>query len=118
MEYPYVPVKTLIKKGKDIRIVYWQMRPTVRNVDGKILEYGEVSFGFWYPECDDELCSISTAKKVSAKFGELFLQLSDDYQKEILKDDIKAIDVDGNVRAKFFKDSRYFDVNLSLENKK
>lgn len=115
MEYPYVPVKTLIKKGNDIQIVYWSMRPTSRTLEGKIVEYGEVSFGFWYLECSEELCTISNAKKVAAKFDELYAKLADEYETKLLKDGVKDISVDGDIRAKFFKEGRYFDVNLSRE---
>ncbi|GAF97444.1 unnamed protein product, partial [marine sediment metagenome] len=45
LEYPFIPIKTLIKKSKEISIVYWQMIPTIWNPDGSINDYGEVHLG-------------------------------------------------------------------------
>lgn len=112
LEYPYPPIKSLIKKAKEIQIVYWQMRPTAWNVDGSVKDYGEVSFGFWYPSIGDEFCSMSNAKLVVKKFYDLFHQLSDIYEKNILTEGTLDVAVDGAVKAKFFKTGRLFDVQL------
>jgi len=103
LEYPYVPVRTLIKKEMQIDIVYWQIR------------LGEVRFGFWYEDIEaEELCSISTAKRVIRKFSELFEQISSEYDAKRLNNGTLEIEVNGAVQAKFFKEGRYFDVELKV----
>lgn len=105
-EYPYLHVRSLIRRAEEVKIVYWRMVPNS----------GEVSFGFRYPGCDEELCSFSTAKRVNNKFDLLLAQLSSVYDVKSFKDGSKEITVDGTVCAQFFKDGRFFDVNLSLAN--
>ncbi|MBN1454465.1 MAG: hypothetical protein JW963_25835 [Anaerolineales bacterium] len=113
MEYPYIPVKTLIKHGTDIQLVYWRMSPTVWNQNREVVQFGEVRFGFWHPGCYEELCSLSTGKRVSAKFNLMLDKLSSVHNIERFEDGSKEIVVDGTVQARFFKDGRYFDVILS-----
>lgn len=115
LEYPYLPIKTLIKKEKEVEIVYWKMIPTVWNANEKIKKYGEVRFGFWYPNItSEEFQSISNAKLIIKKFEKLFYQLSDIYEKKILKDGILDAEVDGDLKAKFFKTGRLYNVKLTL----
>jgi len=114
LEHPYLPIKSLIKKAKEAEIVYWQMIPTVWMPDGSIKDYGEVRLGFWYPGISgEEFCSASTAKLVVKKFNDLFHQLSDIYGKNMLSNGVLDIEVDGDVKAKFFKTGRLFDVELT-----
>jgi len=113
LEYPYLPVRALIKRAKEVQIVYWQMIPTVWNADGNVGDYGEVRFGFWYPGVGGEFCSTSNAKLVVKKFHDLFRRLPDTYAKNILSDGVLDIEVDGDVKAKFFKTGRLFDVELT-----
>lgn len=115
LEYPYLPIKTLIKKAIEVEIVYWKMIPTLWNANGKIKKYGEVRFGFWYPDIrSEEFQSISNAKLVVEKFEDLFYQLSENYIKKKLSNGILDIEVDGDVKAKFFKTGRLYDVKFTL----
>jgi hypothetical protein len=115
VENPYLPVRSLIRRAEEVAIVYWRMVPTEWDSSGEVLRFGEVRFGFWYPGCGEELCSLSTAKRVTAKFDLLLRQLPRAYEIESFKDGAKEITVDGAVRARFLKEGRLFDVNLSLE---
>jgi len=112
LEYPYIPVKTLIRKGKQIEIVYWQLLPTSWDANGVIKKYGELYFGFWYPNINDEFISMSSAKLVVKKFYKLCQDLSSKYKPKIIEDGILDIEVDGAVKANFFKAGRSFDVEL------
>lgn len=114
MEYFFLPVKALIRLSEVLKVVYWRMIPYRQNAPGTVLEYGEVQIGFWYPGCSEELCTVSNAKKVIEKFGSFVDNLQEDYSKDILKDGSKEVNVDGAVLARFFKEGRYFDVELSL----
>ena len=114
-EYAYLPVKSLIRRAEEVEVVYWRMVPTGWDVNGRASHYGEVRFGFWYPGCNEELCSLSTARRVTAKFGALLNELSGAYEVGLLEDGSKEITVDGAVRARFFRDGRFFDVSFSVE---
>jgi hypothetical protein len=113
-EYPLLPVRSLIRRGTEVQLVYWTLSPTVRTVDGVVKAYGEVRFGFWYPGTSPlELCSESTAKLVVPKFKELHDSLSSRYPTATLRDASLDITVDGEVNARFFKSGRLFDVELT-----
>jgi len=118
LEYPCLPVKSLIGRAEEIEVVYWRMIPTTWDSDGNVKGYGEIHFGFWYPGIGgDEFCSISNAKLVVKKFHDLFHQLPGTYKKNILSNGVLDIEVDGDVKAKFFKSGRLFDVELTLNKK-
>ena len=112
MEYPFLPVRTLVRRGEVIRIVYWAMRPSAKDRRGRIV--GEVRFGFWLSDCADEFCSLSTATLVVEKFGKLLDELSRTTPAKTLKDGYREITVDGAVRATFRREGRQFHVDLSL----
>ncbi len=115
LEYPYLPIKTLIKKAIEVEIVYWKMIPTSWDINGNIKNYGEVCFGFWYPNiAGEEFCSISNAKLVVEKFKDLFYQLPEIYVKKKLSNGVLDIEVDGDVKVKFFKTGRLYDVEFTL----
>ncbi len=114
LEYPYLTVKSLIKRGEEVQIVYWQMIPTIWNADGSVAGYGEVHFGFWYPGViGEEFCSTSYAKLVVRRFSDLFHQLSGAYNKRTLSDGVLDIEVDGDVKARFSKAGRLFAVDFT-----
>jgi len=128
LEYPFIPLKTLIKKQKEIELVYWQMKSTMVNPQGNIKEYGEVRFGFYFPEIDEEFASMSNGKVVCQKFFEMLQKLSKDYEFKKHKkgnlitlengqtvkvpEEIIDIDVNGCLKARFFKKGRFFDVEF------
>ena len=112
-EYPYLSVKSLIQKEKEIELIYWQMKPNRWDRDGKALQFGEVMFSFLFPGCGEEICSLSSAKRVIEKFNTLLDKLSNAYTMKVFKDGSKKITVNGEIRAKFFKDGRLFDVELT-----
>jgi hypothetical protein len=113
-ENPYLPVRSLIRRAEEVAIVYWRMAPTEWDSSGEILQFGQVRFGFWCPGCSEELCSLSTAKRVAAKFDLLLGQLSGTYEIELFEDGSKEITVDGAVGAEFLREGRLFDVSFSL----
>ena len=131
LEQPFIPVRTLIKKQKEVDLVYWQLRSTATDSQGNVQEFGEVRFGFWYPNIEtEEFISMSNAKMVCQKFFEMFQKLSKYYKAQKIKEEklvrsshnminkisehILDIEVDGDVKAKFFKVGRFFDVELTV----
>jgi hypothetical protein len=113
-EHPHLPIRSLIRHGTKVQLVYWTMRSTVRSADGHIVEYGEVRFGFWYPGTSPlEFCSDSTAKLVVPKFKRLYDELSQHYPCAVLADGSLDITVDGEVNARLFKSGRLFEVELT-----
>lgn len=113
LEYPFIPIKTLIKKSKEISIVYWQMIPTIWNPDGSINDYGEVHLDFWYPDIvEEEFCSLSNAKLVVRKFYDLYHKLPSKYIKKTTNNNILDITIDGEIKAIFSKTGRLFDVEF------
>ncbi len=114
VENPHLPVRSLIRRAEEIAIIYWRMVPTEWNPSGEVLRFGEVRFAFQIPGCAEELCSVSAAKRVTAKFDALLEQLTVAYEIKSFKDGSKQITVDGAVRGKFFKEGRLFDVSFLL----
>ena len=113
MEYPFLPVKSVIRRAREVEIVYWRIMPCAWDAEGKAKEYGEVQFGFWYPGINaDEFCSISDAKLIVKKFHELYQRLSDNYAPKVLDKGTLEIEVNGKMEARFFKSGRLFDVEL------
>jgi len=113
LEYPYMPVKTLIKKVKQIEIVYWQLLPKLWDANSTPKNYEELHFGFWYPDIlSDEFASMSFAKLVVKKFYDLYQNLSNEYETKILNNGTLDITVDGAIKAQFFKTGRLFNVEL------
>jgi len=120
LEYPYLPLKTLIKRAIEVEIVYWQMIPmqmipTTWNINSSVKNFGEVRFGFWYPDISsEEFQSRSNAKLVVKKFEDLFYKLPENYIKKKLSDGVLDIEVDGDLKAKFFKIGRFYNVEFNL----
>jgi len=97
-EYPYVPLKTLIKKKMQIDLTSWRVNTS------------KVEFCFWYDDIEELFYSISNAKRIVKKFYELSKKLKH-YEIE------KEIKILGNIQARFFKNGRCFDVEFKLKNK-
>lgn len=115
-EYPYVPIKTLIERDFEIQIIYWRMMPKAWDQNGNVTRFGEVRFGFLIRSCTlEELCSMSTAKQVVEGFGKLLTQLSQIHPVKKFKDGSIQITVDEAVSAKFVRNGRFFDVELTLK---
>ena len=113
LEYPYLPVKSLIRRGEEVELYYWRTMPTRWDSNGNIIHFGETRFGFLLPGCSEEICSLSTAKFIVEKLHSRLLDLSDEYQIEVFPDGSREITVDGAVLASFMKEGRYFDILLT-----
>ena len=107
LEYPFVPMSTLTKKGLEVDIVYWAMSPDDRRW-GEHSDHNGVRFGFWSQGCPIEFVSVSYAKTVAQKFEDLLHRLSTTYPVVALGDaghiqGEAEITVNGDVKARFFK---------------
>jgi hypothetical protein len=111
-EYPYIPIKSLIKMDRQIEIVYWEIIPLVWDSDGNAKEYGQVNLGFRIPTTSDEFCSESNAKMVVQGFLDLFNNMSRHFERHKRPNGSLYAQIDGDLKAKFFKHGRYFDVEL------
>lgn len=78
-EYPYLPVRSLIKRGAAVTIVYWRLIPAELSSDGRASTFGEVRFGFWLQQCSDEFCSLTTAAQVVPKFVDQLGELEGEF---------------------------------------
>jgi hypothetical protein len=112
MEYPYVPVRTLIRRKRPIRLVYWSVCPSHWDATGRPLAYGEARFGFWVSNCEDEFCSSSNAKLVVPKFVQLVDSVDDTFAVETKPDGTREITEEGVYIAEFRKVGRQFDVDI------
>jgi hypothetical protein len=111
-EYPFVPVKTLIKKKLDIKLAYWTRTPDAQGPSA----FG-VKFGFWLDGDTLEYASSTSGKLIIQKFNELFQQLEKSYPVKNVAGRVgateKEIEVNGDVTATFSKVGRIFDVKLA-----
>lgn len=112
-EYPYLPIKSLLKMEQQIEIVYWEIIPSVWTSDGSVKEYGHVHLGFWIPNIGNEFCSVSAAKLVVERFQKLYQHVLNDFDKKRLDNGVLCAEVNGEIKAKFFKSGRFFDVELT-----
>jgi len=116
-EYPFVPVKTLIKKKLDIKLAYWTRTPDMQDPSAF-----EVRFGFWLGDEMLEFVSSTSGKLTVQKFSELFWQLEKSYPVKNVAGGVggmeKEIEVDGDVTATFSKIGRMFDVKLVYDSKR
>ena len=123
-EYPFVPVKTLIKKGLKIKLVYLTNTTVPAqpvNIPASPLAL-EVKFGFWIDGSKLEYASATSGKLTIQKFDDLFKQLESEYPAKDVSDRVgtikKEIEVDGSVSAVFSKSGRTFDVQLTSHPRK
>lgn len=112
-EYPFLSVRSLIKRGTAVPLVYWRVIPTQRNQSGTPTAYGEVRFGFLLAGCSDEFCSISTAARIVPKFISEMDKLAPEFDLRETSDGERDLTVDGAILATFSKQGRLFDVELS-----
>ena len=108
-EFPYIPVRTLIKRNLKSDILYWRISPYQEN----LTEYEDVKFGFNIDASNDEYCSMSTAKNVVPKFVELMGSSKDKGLIRKFPDGSKEITIDDPVQAIFYKEGRTFEVNFN-----
>lgn len=123
-EYPFVPVKTLIKKSLGIKLVYWTKTTIPKqseNIPPSLMAL-EIRFGFWLNNNSLECVSATSGKFTITKFDDLFSQLENEYPVKDVSERAgtvrKEIEVDGNVSAIFSKSGRTFDVQLTAHPKK
>jgi len=116
-EYPFLPVRSLIKSGIAIPIVYWKVIPWQWDPTGNATAFGEIKFGFWLAGCSDEFCSMSTAARIVPKFVAEMDKLASEYPVKVTPQGSRDITVDGAVLATFLKQGRLFDVVLSHKQK-
>lgn len=112
-EYPFLPVKSLIHLGKEVELYYWRMLPTRWDSNGNVLYFGETRFGFLFPGCNEEICSLSTAKFIVEKLQDQLVELSNEYKIQEFPGGSKEITPEGVLLAKFVKNGRNFDVLFS-----
>jgi hypothetical protein len=132
-EQIYVPVATLIKKGIEIELVWWDMVAGEFDPSGRPLGYEEVRFGFWCHELVmEEFYSTCRGQIVVKKFEELTREYEDiareipdpalplwyisqgqESDEDIHQPTVTEVEVDGDIKARFFKRGRYFDVEFS-----
>lgn len=101
IEYPYLPVRSLVRRGERVDLVFWKITAT------------DVKFGFRLTGCTEKFLSESTAVHVVPKFAKALDRLTNTYPVKILSDGSKDITVQGGVGAMFFKNGRSFDVELT-----
>lgn len=114
LEYPFIPAKSLIEKGRKVELYYWRMSPSRKNDDGSIKFIGDVKFGFIFPGTYQEICSLSGGVLVTKKFSALFNQLYKSCPVTTLPNGEISINVEGKVDARFTKSGRKYDVVFSL----
>lgn len=103
LEYPYMPVRSLIRRGDVVDLVFW-----------KVTSF-DVKFAFWISGCTEEFCSESTAARVVPKFADALEKMASAYTIKTFADGSREITVEGDVRATFLKDGRSFDVELTCK---
>jgi hypothetical protein len=116
MEYPYVPVRSLIQRKRPIQLIYWSVLPSRWDSDGRPLAYDEARFGFWVSNCKDEFCSSSNAKLVVSKFARLVDSLDDTSLIITKSDGAREVTQEGAYVAEFRKAGRQFDIEISPAN--
>ncbi len=112
-EYPFLSVRSLIKRGTSIPIVYWRIIPTQWSPNGRVTVFGEVKFGFWLSGCGDEFCSVAMAAQVVPKFVAEMEKLASEFPVKDKSKGSREITVEGAVLATFLKQRSSFDVVLS-----
>jgi hypothetical protein len=101
-----------------------------RDYNGRIsFYYNNLSLGFWYPGCTEELCTSTSAKLVGREFISVFKQLFHQYDtqetivpaynQEEMQDKewgyITMREINGDVKATFSKVGRSYDVELKVK---
>lgn len=131
LEYPFVPIRTLIKKQIEIKLQWWKMQTAATDKEGNATGFGDLRFTFYYSDNPEEFASSSTATAVCQKFfngfeqwaqafngkrGEERRQTVSSATAQTIEEvnHVLEIDVGCDVKAKFFKSGRKFDATLAL----
>lgn len=117
IEYPFVPIRTLIKKNLEVSLVYWTLLGHLNEETG-YRTFNKVRFGFDISGCWNEFASESTSKNVVPKFVALHEELGEQYATKTIEASegwfAEEIQVDGDVSASFSRVRTAFDVLLSM----
>jgi len=116
LEFPYLPIKTLVRRKEEFDISYWKLIPSIFDEDGRVTMYREVEIGFFIKGNTEEFLSITSAKNIVEKMINALLELSKEFEVLENYNGTKAITVNGAFCASFIKEGRYFDINLKKKN--
>ena len=100
VEYPYIPVKSLIRRNQDVKLSWWYANER------------ETKFAFWIGECIEEFCSLSTATLVIPAFNVLLDKTMDECGVALYPDGSREVVAEGMFSARFIKSGRLFDVDF------
>jgi hypothetical protein len=112
-EYPSIPIKSLVKTGQIVDLIYWEILPCAWDMNGNVREYNEVRLGFLYSSIAEEFCTISNSRLILKRFLDFYYNQPDEVcEKRKLNNGKLSIEVNGRIKAQFFKIGRFFDVEL------
>ena len=119
LEYPFVPMSTLVGKSLEVEIMYWAMESDPGRA-GTHSDHHGVRFGFWMQRSGLECVSVSWGKTVAQRFEELMEQLSTTYPVVELGEEGHSqgeaeITVTGDVKAKFFRSGMAHQVLFTVK---
>ena len=100
VEYPYIPVKSLIRRNQDVKLSWWYANER------------ETKFVFWIGECIEEFCSLSTANLVIQAFNELLDKTTDEYGVALYPDGSREVVAEEMFSARFTKSGSSYDVDF------
>ena len=100
MEYPYISVKSLIRRNQDVKLSWWYANER------------ETKFAFWIGDCIEEFCSLSTASRVIPAFNVLLDKTMDEYGVALYPDGSREVVAEGMFSARFTKSGRSYDVDF------
>jgi hypothetical protein len=115
MEYPYVPVKTLIRRELPVELVYWSVPHQEFEWDDSDElppQQSDSRFAFWTSACDGEFCASTTAKLIVPKFVDLLESVADEFEVHVNADGGREVTAEGLFEARFRKVGRLFDVDF------
>jgi len=107
VEYPYVPVSTLIKQDTHVKLIYYRIATS------------ELHFGFWIENSILEFASGSTGQIVLQRFREVVPEHSNTYTARTIEEEgqdtaTEISDIDGAVKARFLRSGRAYDVRFTV----
>ena len=116
LEYPFIPVRSLIKANLLVRLVYWRLEGAERVDPDSDAVPGIIRFGFWLDGTHLEIASESAGIIVNRKFREAFRELRDRFETRTVQEGgtTQGIEIvpEGAVSARFFRTGRSNDVEF------